>query len=514
MLHALGTHHSELSLQITKSPFLMPPNILIIMTDQHSKHFLGCAGNDLVRTPNLDRLAFQGTRFTNAYCGAPVCVPSRMSFMTSRTPSRNRVWGNNHILSSGIPTWAHALGASGYETALIGRMHFVGSDQRHGFERRPIGEYSATHPGAPKQGGSQWTKCPGSTSGQSRVSVEIAGKGTTSYQWFDEQVTATACDYLVAHGGGSDRPFAAVVGYVLPHCPFVAPADLFDYYYDRVSIPDVETDQPPTVQRFRSHRNILDPPLPEERIRIALAAYYALCEYSDQLIGQVLNAVNENGLADNTLVIYASDHGEMAGAHGCWWKSCYYEGSAGVPLIMRQPGVIPENGTSDAICNLMDLGPTVIDVAGAEPLPNIDGRSMKPLLDGRQNDDWVHETFSELVDFQGGGGDPLPSRMIRSGKWKYWEYSDPENLPPALFDLSADPDEINDLGQDHAYTGLRTELSTRLREHWDPEFALREALDGKASHDMIAAWGKAVQPACKDTLPAPDPPVETDVRLL
>lgn len=492
----------------------MNPNILVIMTDQHSKYFMGCAGNDLVRTPNLDRLASQGMRFTNTYCGAPVCVPSRMSFMTSRTPSRNRVWGNHHILSSGIPTWAHALGAGGYETALIGRMHFVGSDHRHGFEKRPIGEHSAHHPGMPVPGGNRWTKFSGMTSGQDREAVEVAGRGTTSYQRYDEQVTASACDYLAAKGKGTDRPFAAVVGYVLPHCPFVAPADLFNYYYDRVTIPDIEADQPPTVQRYRAHRRILDPPLPDERIRVALAAYYALCEYSDHLIGQVLDAIEENGLADNTMVIYASDHGEMAGSHGCWWKSCYYEGSAGVPLIMRQPGVIPEKAEIDAVCNLMDLGPTMIDIAGAPALPNIDGRTLKPLLSGGSNAEWVNETFSELVDFQCGGGDPLPSRMIRSDKWKYWEYGDPEGLPPALFDLNADPGEVHDLGRDPAYAEIRTELSARLHENWDPAFAFREAIDGKTSHDVIAAWGKAVQPTCEDTLPAPDPPVETDVELL
>ena len=131
----------------------MQPNILLLMTDQHSKYHLGCYGDDLVRTPHLDKLAASGVRFDNAYCASPVCVPSRMSFMTSRRPSANQVWNNNHILRSDIPTWAHALGIGGYETALIGRMHFVGADQRHGFEKRPLGEYSAHHPGASRQGG-------------------------------------------------------------------------------------------------------------------------------------------------------------------------------------------------------------------------------------------------------------------------------------------------------------------------------------------------------------------------
>ena len=123
-------------------------NVLLIMSDQHSRYHLGCYGDPLVRTPHLDGLAQRGVRFDNAYCPSPLCVPSRMSFMTARRPSANRVWHNGHILSSAIPTWAHALGASGYETALIGRMHFVGPDQRHGFEVRPLGEYFALHPGA------------------------------------------------------------------------------------------------------------------------------------------------------------------------------------------------------------------------------------------------------------------------------------------------------------------------------------------------------------------------------
>ena len=152
----------------------MPPNILVIISDQHSRHFLGCCGNEVVRTPNIDRLASEGMLFTNAYCPSPLCVPSRMSFMTSRTPSRNRCWDNSHVLSSGIPTWAHALGAAGYETALIGRMHFVGPDQRHGFEKRPLGEFSARHPGAPLAGGPPWTRYSSAATGQSRESVMIS----------------------------------------------------------------------------------------------------------------------------------------------------------------------------------------------------------------------------------------------------------------------------------------------------------------------------------------------------
>jgi len=436
-----------------------------------------------------------------------------MSFMTTRTPTRNRVWDNSHVLSSGIPTWAHTLAAAGYETSLVGRMHFVGPDHRHGFVNRPIGEPSAIHPGVPRKGGDRWTQFPSSTSGQSRVSVETAGRGTTSYQWYDEEVTEAARTYVRDHAR-ADRPFAAVVGYVLPHCPFVAPKDLFDYYYERVRIPEVEERQPATVRRYRENRGILDPPLPDDRVRIALAAYYALCEYSDSLIGQVLETVEETGLDRNTLVVYTSDHGEMAGEHGCWWKSNYYEGSAGVPLIARQPGVVRSGEMCEAVCNVLDLGTTMAEVAGADPLPNGDGRSLMPLLTGDGAEEWTDETFCELVDFRTPDRSPLASRMIRSGRWKYWEYGDPEGLPPVLFDLAEDPWEEKDLGEDPGHAQVRSRLSARLHADWEPDRAAAEAMDGRDSHGVLAAYGREVDPDCPDALATPDPPVEQDVELL
>ena len=163
------------------------PNILFILSDQHSKFHLGCYGDPLVRTPHLDRLASEGMRFANAYTPSPLSAPARMAFMTGRRPSANQVWGNDHILNSALPTWAHTLGAAGYETALLGRMHFVGPDQRHGFERRPIGEHTARHPGATQQGGPLFKNIPASTSGQTRECVEIAGYGRTTYQAFDDR---------------------------------------------------------------------------------------------------------------------------------------------------------------------------------------------------------------------------------------------------------------------------------------------------------------------------------------
>lgn len=490
------------------------PNILIIMSDQHNRHVLGCYGNPIVRTPNLDRLAAQGMRFNDAYCPAPLCVPSRMSFMTSRHPFRNRAWTNGHILSSAVPTWAHVLGAAGYETSLVGRMHFVGPDQRHGFENRPIGEYFATQPGAPIKGGPWWTKFPIQVAGQCRLSAETAGTGTTTYQWADRQVTLKACEYLRAHASGEGRPFAAVVGYLLPHCPFIAPKELFDYYCHEIDLPAIEEIQPDLMKRWRDYRGILDPPLPEERIRIARAAYFAMCEQIDGMIGTILNCLDETGLADNTLVLYTSDHGDMAGEHGCFWKMTYYEGSAGVPLIARLPGAVEPGSISDAVCNLTDIGPTVAEAAGAAMKHTVDGHSLWPTLTGSHSESWIDETFSEVVDPQWKPRN-APSRMIRSGEWKLWAVCEsPESIQTVLYNLQDDPNEENDLAQNPEFADVRERLLARVLEDWDPEWVRRECEQLSICTGVISAWGRAVRPESADALAVPPPEIEADIELL
>jgi len=487
------------------------PNILVIMTDQHSRHFLGCYGNELVRTPNLDRLAAEGMRFDNTYCAAPLCVPSRMSFMTSMTPSNNQVWNNNHILNAGIPTWATLLSTAGYETALLGRMHFCDTDQLHGFESRPVAERSAGPVGFSQKGGPFWTRFPGSTSGQSRVSVEIAGKGHTHYQWSDEERTRKAKQWLMEKADEDGRPFAAVLGYVLPHCPFIAPKELFDYYYERTDVPDVEENQPETVRRYREKRGILEPPMPEERVRVARAAYYGLCEHIDSLIGEVLDTLDETGLARNTVVIYVSDHGELAGEHGCWWKSNYYEGSAGVPMIARWPGVIEPGSVSQNVCNLMDLGPTLADIAGTSFPYEVDGRSLFKTMTEGSDHDWQDVTVSELADFRGGY---FPSRMVRKGPWKLWIYGDDEKLPPAMFNLDNDPDEINDLWDDPEFSDIRNELLSMVYDGWDPIDVLAKSKKNWDYFSLLREWGKVVDPDAPFAMVYPSDEYESDVELL
>ncbi|MDE2797192.1 MAG: sulfatase-like hydrolase/transferase [Gemmatimonadota bacterium] len=480
-------------------------NILLMISDQHSKYHIGAYGDPLVRTPNLDQLAENGMRFTSAYCASPVCVPSRMSFMTCRTPSANRVWNNNHLLHSGIPTWAHAMGLAGYETSLIGRMHFNGHDQRHGFENRPLGEYGAIHPGANRRGAPLFKSISTATTGQNRTAVEIAGRGYGSYHVFDEMVAERTRAYLrdKAKNPGN-RPFAAVAGFLLPHCPFIAHKELFDYYYDRVDIPQHTPNEPGPIRKFKQIRGLY-PPLDEERIRVARAAYFGMCEYLDLQIGHILQTLRETGLDRNTLVIYCSDHGEMAGEHGCWWKSSYYEGSVGVPLIASLPGVIAPNAESDQICNLMDIGPTLLDMADGNPMPDIHGYSLWSLLTGQGSGDHPNETYSEHLGQEG-----IPSRMIRTGPWKCYTYHD--NTAPVLYNLEDDPDEMRDLGSDSNYEHIRNHLLSRIFEHWDPEDVLRESADIDRDIRLITRWGQAIQPTLPDTVAVPDDAEDIECR--
>jgi choline-sulfatase len=309
-----------------------------------------------------------------------------------------------------------------------------------------------------------------------------------------------------------------VVGFLLPHCPYIAPAELFDYYRDRVDLPMAEAAPPPTIERLRRLRGLLDPPLRDEQIRLARAAYFSLCEYLDRQIGRILRLLDETGLARRTLVIYCADHGEMAGEHGLWGKSTFYEASAGIPLIARWPGVIQPGAVSAAVVNLMDIAPTLVELGRAATPPELadlrwDGRSLVPLL--RQAGDsvaWNQETLSELVDSEA-GSPALPCRMVRSGDWKLWVYGDSEHLPPALFNLADDPGEIHDLGTSPAHGQVRERLLLQARDGWDPDAARAVSVEGAADQAVIAAWGRAVGPACSDTVAAPPPELEAEVEL-
>ena len=482
------------------------PNLLVIMSDQHSPHLLGCAGEAVVRTPHLDRLAARGVRFSAAYCQAPLCVPSRMSFLTGQQPSALRVWTNACLLASDVPTLAHGLGAAGYATALCGRMHFRGPDQRHGFRERLVGDVIGSYVGGP---GPSFGHVPLATATMRRESLDHAGPGRTSYMAFDADVTAAAEAYLRSRArrapGAGGGPFCLVVGYVLPHAPYICPRPLFEHYHRLVDAPRLPPDYVrrlhPAVRLWRERRGV--DAISAAQARVARAAYFGLVELLDGNVGRLLGALEETGLAGTTAVVYTSDHGEMAGEHGLWWKTTLYEGSAGVPLLWSWPGRFAGGATVSVPVGLLDVAPTLLDLAGAPALPHATGRSLLPSLRGGAagaagdaGGAGPEAVYAEIVP---GLGSP-PARMVRRGAWKLATY---HGYPtPQLFHLEDDPDELDDRGADPACAAVREELLDLALRGWSGEVIEETLRQRAADHRLLTAWHRAQEPPDPDYWPA------------
>lgn len=475
-------------------PERQQPNVLIIMSDQHHPSIMGCAGDGLVRTPNLDALAAGGARMSNAHCNFPLCCPSRMSFMAARHPHEIEVHTNSNQLHSDIPTYAHAFMTAGYETLLSGRMHFTGWDQRHGFERRLIGDVWPTayfNVGWPS---SEVIGFLNDTAGTSRRGIDKSGPGRTGYQAYDEAVASTTAEFLRARAlEPIDKPFMLTVGLVLPHCPFVAPPEQYHYYRQRMSDDDLPQFEPdalhPVHQQIRERARIDPTPDAEDQLRVR-AAYYGMVTHMDGLIGDILEALEQSGLADNTIVVYTSDHGEQLGEHGLWWKMSFYNGSVGVPMLISWPGHITPGRLAPGNVSLMDLGPTLLDLTGANEIPGASGRSFKCLLDGNEGD-WPDEVLAECT-----GAIGTPQRMLRRGPWKLNYY---HGLRPQLFNLEEDPSEQHDRWDDPDCQQVVTRMTERVLRDWDPDEVARRLQQRREEMAMIADCTRRAPP------PEPDP---------
>lgn len=466
------------------------PNLLYIHTDQHTPFVLGCYGDSLVQTPHLDQLAAQGMVFDAVYCTSPICVPSRMSMLTGLHPFQNEVWTNEHILNSGLPTLAHALGAAGYVPVLAGRMHALGPDQLHGYAERTVGDHSPNYPGGPPpaRGALDGTNMP------DRISLQRSGSGQSPYEVHDEEVTAEAVKYLNHYAaqkksGGEQKPFCLTVGYMLPHAPYVARSEAFRYYDERMIPPQItQIPNHPFFDWWREHTQITD--VTEEEIHRARAAYWALVTSVDAMIGQILNTLRANDLAENTLIVYTSDHGDMVGEHGLWWKHTFYEHSVRVPLIISWLGKVPAGARNSHVVSALDVTATILDAMNAPTLPGSAGRSLLPMLSNETNT-WEDVTFSEYCSDQFCPGDGCYQRMIRMGPWKLIYYHE---QPSQLFNLDDDPQELNDLSQVAEYEALKTELTECVLADWDPEKIKAQMALMRERTQVMKGWVKSVQP--------------------
>ncbi len=465
------------------------PNLLYFHSDQHNPYVTGCYGDELVQTPNLDKLAAEGVLFENVYCPSPICVPSRMSMLSGRYPYENKVWTNSHILDSAIPTFAHAMGATDYNPVLIGRMHALGPDQLHGYVERLVGDHGPNHPGG---GGVDHGELSG-TAGPARISLEKSGAGQSAYQVHDEDVTAATVDYLNRLGvqkraGILDRPFSISVGFMLPHQPFVARKEDYELYEGRMSMPKI--DEPfsntlhPYFQWWREKCGITE--VTSDEILRARTAYWGLVTRMDLMIGQILNALAENGLDQNTVILYSSDHGEQLGEHGLWWKQTFYEHSVKVPAILSWRGKLPGNVRCERVISSLDLNATMLDAIDAPPLPNSRGRSVLPLFRD-ENIDWKDLAYSEYCTDDG-----CYHRMVRCDEWKLNYY---HGQPTQLFNLREDPNELQDRSNDQNCKGILAELTEMVLNEWNPELIAAQMAAKREDTRLIGRWTRNTQPA-------------------
>ena len=444
-------------------------HILIVMADQLTALALGCYGNQEVKSPNIDRLAEKGVMFESAYSSSPLCTPARYAFMTGQNISQCGGYDNAAYMPATMPTFAHYLRLMGYKTCLSGKMHFVGPDQLHGFEDRVTTDiYPADFGWIP-----DWTR-PGERIDlwyHNMSSVKQAGVAAITNQLaYDDEVGAQATRAIFDHARGEDeRPLCLVTSFIHPHDPYATRQRFWDLY-DNVDIALPAIARPPADQQDAHNRRLeqviaLDAvSISDQEIINARRAYYGNVSYVDEWLGRLLTSLQECDMAQNTTIIFTSDHGDMLGEYGLWYKMSFREWSCRIPMIVYNPNRFEKRRVSQPVAQV-DVLPTLVDLAhestGIAKPPAIDplnGRSLIPLCDGTVSQD-PDACVSEYL----GEGTGAPMLMIRRGHYKYIScITDPDQL----FDLKLDPNECHNLAAEapgEMLDAFRREAS----EYWD-----------------------------------------------
>ena len=418
-------------------------NVLVLIADELSWWALGHVSPH-IKTPNIDRLAARSIRFTQAYTPSPICVPTRAAIATGRYVHEIGCWSSAEPYDGRVPGWGHVLQNAGLEPVSIGKLHFQSTEAPCGFSeqiepvhvvdgvgwvqallRRPVAPYDTTH-----------------------TLARDIGPGETDYIKFDRRVTDAACRWLSTR---DSTPWCAFVSWLAPHFPLVAPEEDYALYDPQSFVREAEIlpDHPVLKQiaDYFDHDQFFEP----EARGVASAAYFALCTFLDRQMGRVLDTLDRRGLADNTLVLFTSDHGEMLGEKGFWTKSTMYDSAAKVPLLMAGPGIVP--GRWDAPVSLIDLAPTICGTMGV-PSGGFGGVDLRAPSPDRT-------VLSEYHD----GGSTDGFTMVRWEHWKLVHYAG--GHPSQLFNLRDDPDEVEDLASVRG--DVVAEGMERLRAIMDPD---------------------------------------------
>lgn len=443
-------------------PSVRPSNLLILMSDQHNRLMMGCAGHPDIKTPNLDALAARGTRFANAYTNSPICVPARAAMATGRYPHQLGVWDNAAPYTGTPVSWGHRLTAAGRPVTTIGKLHFRGPDDDTGFPDQRIALHC--HEGLGDYQGLLRQDMPPRF--QHRKYLLDAGPGDSEYVRYDLGITQQTVRWLQEEAPAHAEPWTLFASWVCPHPPFIAPPEYLALYDpDAISLPvGWREDEWVRHPAFELRRRImhLQEPLDEATLRRAICAYYALVSFMDAQIGEVLSTLDAAGLTDSTRILYTNDHGDMVGKHGLWYKSVMYEDSAGVSMIVAGPD-IPEGKVSQTNVTLVDVFPTALQATGVQPEPedaDLPGRSLIDLANEPERVSRV--AFSEYHASMSASA----SFLLRDDRYKLISYV---GMPRQLFDLETDPDERHNLADDPAHAATLARLEAALRAICDPE---------------------------------------------
>lgn len=432
------------------------------MADQLTARALPAYGNRVARTPHIDALAAAGVVFDSFYCNSPLCAPSRFSFLSGRQVSAIGAYDNAAEFPAQVPTFAHYLRRSGYQTVLSGKMHFCGADQMHGFEERLTTDiYPADFGWTP-----DWTRFEDRPSWYHTMdSVTQAGPCTRTNQIdFDDDVIFSARQKLFDMARSkSQRPFCMVASMTHPHDPYVIPHGYWNRY------DGVEIDMPrvamapdrldPHSRRLRHVIGLDLVPVTMNQTRDARRAYYGAVSYVDDQIGVMLAALGDAGFADNTIVLLLADHGDMLGERGLWYKMNFFEPACRIPLIVHAPRRFAARRVA-ASASLVDILPTLCELAGvpaAGYATQLDGVSLGPQLMGDPGrDEVIGEYLAE--------GAVAPLVMIKRGRYKF--VHSPVD-PDQLYDLVDDPDEVRNLASVPEQAARVQEFMAEVKRRWD-----------------------------------------------
>lgn len=430
------------------------PNFVFITSDQHNAKYLGYVDHPFIKTPNLDKLAGRGSAFMNNYSGSPLCAPGRSSMMTGMYSSDLNSFCNTTVYDGSFPTWAKRMKDSGYYCWATGKQ-----DSNPNFDLG-FKEVEVTH---------EHFKNPDITSLFRRPSIyrinerkQVDGE-VRKQNHYDEKYLNNVIHFLKNESTKLKQPWLCYVGFEEPHPPFKGPQKYYEEYLSKVEAPKLSIEEleslPLPYEAMRNFK-LISTPIPVDRIKRALAGYFAMISELDANVGKILDTLEETGQLKNTYIIYTSDHGESLGEHGLWFKNNLYDAAAKTPLIISGPG-IPKGKKFFEPTGHIDLAAAILELAGIKNVKELRGTSLMPLING-----YTEKAPQFAYSESHSEGNITGSCMIRAGDWKLIHFSYYDDL---LFDLKDDPDEKKNLINDPKFKDKADELSRLLYSKVNPE---------------------------------------------